>query len=100
MKDLAPTLLDQTPDAAAALLSDWTAARKLPAYRARQLLPRLWQRPVASWADATELPADLRAELDRELPLPRLTLATMQQSTDGTRKYLWRWPMEKRSNRS
>src|SRR6185503_12409138 len=45
---------------------------------------------VVSWAEATDLPASLRAELDREFPLPRLTPDTIQQSADGTRKYLWR----------
>jgi 23S rRNA (adenine2503-C2)-methyltransferase len=91
MKAEAPsTILDLTPEVAATLLAEWTTARKLPAYRARQLLPRLWQRPVASWAEATELPAELRAELDRDFPLARLELATSQHSTDGTRKYLWK----------
>lgn len=91
MKSVQPTtILDRTPDEAATLLTEWAAARGLPGYRARQLIPRLWQRPVASWNDATELPAELRAELERAFPLPRLELATMQQSADGTRKYLWK----------
>jgi len=46
--------------------------------------------PVATWADATELPEALRAELDAEWPLPRLSLEAEQRSTDGTVKYLWR----------
>jgi 23S rRNA (adenine2503-C2)-methyltransferase len=46
--------------------------------------------PVASWAEATELPATLRAELEPAHPLPRLREEVIQQSTDGTRKYLWR----------
>jgi 23S rRNA (adenine2503-C2)-methyltransferase len=91
MKSAAPsTILDLKPEDAARALTDWAAARGLPGYRARQLIPRLWQRPVATWSEATELPAELRAALDREFPLPRLELATMQQSTDGTRKYLWK----------
>jgi len=40
--------------------------------------------------DATELPATLRTELERDFPLPRLAADTVQQSADGTRKYLWR----------
>jgi 23S rRNA (adenine2503-C2)-methyltransferase len=84
------TILDQTPEAAAQALGSWAAARGLPAYRSRQLLPRLWQRPVPSWQEATELPAQLRAELERDWPLPRLAQETVQQSADGTRKYLWR----------
>jgi 23S rRNA (adenine2503-C2)-methyltransferase len=83
-------MLDLTPDQAGSTLAAWIAARGEPAFRARQLLPRLWQRPVGSWQDASELPAALRAELEREWPLPRLTLAHQQHSSDGTRKFLWR----------
>jgi 23S rRNA (adenine2503-C2)-methyltransferase len=62
----------------------------LPRYRAGQLLRRLWVSPVGSWAEATELPAALRAELDLAHPLRRLHADVIQQSADGTRKYLWR----------
>jgi 23S rRNA (adenine2503-C2)-methyltransferase len=55
-----------------------------------QIVRRLWVAPVERWAEATELPLDLRAALDRELPLPRLEADVIQQSADGTRKYLWR----------
>jgi 23S rRNA (adenine2503-C2)-methyltransferase len=54
------------------------------------MLRRLWQVPMSTWADATELPTVLRAELDQVFPLPRLVADTVQQSRDGTRKYLWR----------
>jgi 23S rRNA (adenine2503-C2)-methyltransferase len=84
-----PDLLGLTPDAARAALGEWLAARGEPAYRLRQVLPRLWRRPVPRWGDATELPAALRSDLDRAFPLPRLTLATRQVSTDGTEKFLW-----------
>ena len=66
------------------------ADRGLPRYRAGQLLRRLWVSPVESWARATELPATLRAELDLAQPLSRLHADVIQQSADGTRKYLWR----------
>jgi 23S rRNA (adenine2503-C2)-methyltransferase len=82
-------LLSLAPDAARAALGEWLAARDEPAYRLRQVLPRLWQRPVAQWADATELPAPLRAALHEAFPLPQLTLGTHQLSTDGTEKFLW-----------
>jgi 23S rRNA (adenine2503-C2)-methyltransferase len=84
------TLLDMAPGIARTRLSEWVTAQGLPSYRLRQLLPRLWQRPVGSWREVSELPAELRERLDRELPLPRLGLATEQHSNDGTRKYLWR----------
>jgi 23S rRNA (adenine2503-C2)-methyltransferase len=83
-------LLDLTPSAARQMLSTWVKERGLPPYRAAQIHRRLWQVPVRSWADATELPAALRIELDEMFPLPRLTGDTIQQSADGTRKYLWR----------
>ncbi|MGH9260326.1 MAG: 23S rRNA (adenine(2503)-C(2))-methyltransferase RlmN, partial [Acidimicrobiales bacterium] len=71
-------------------IAQWLAARGEPAYRLRQILPRLWQRPVARWEDASDLPAPLRAALATELPLARLELAAHQQSRDGTEKFLWR----------
>jgi 23S rRNA (adenine2503-C2)-methyltransferase len=82
-------LLAVTPAAASAVLQEWLAARGEPAYRLRQVMPRLWQRPVARWAEATELPAPLRAALDEAFPLLRLSLTTEQVSSDGTRKFLW-----------
>jgi 23S rRNA (adenine2503-C2)-methyltransferase len=87
---MAVDLLSFTPAAARTALAQWLATRGEPAYRLRQILPRLWERPVASWAEATDLPAELRNALDAEFPLPRLTLATHQQSSDGTEKFLWR----------
>lgn len=88
--DSVARLLDLPPADARARLAAWVAARGLPAYRAGQLLRRLWVDPVESWADATELPKGMRVELEAELPLDRLTLDVSQQSSDGTRKYLWR----------
>lgn len=83
-------LLSLTPDAARAALEQWLEERGEPAYRLRQVVPRLWQRPVPGWADATDLPAPLRAALAEAFPLRRLPLQTHQVSKDGTEKYLWR----------
>lgn len=82
-------LLSSTPDAARAALAEWLAARGEPAYRVKQILPRLWRRPVGSWEEATELPAELRGALAAAFPLRRLRLAERQVSRDGTEKYLW-----------
>src|SRR4051812_9273 len=84
------SLLDLTPRAAAETLRRWVEERGLPAYRAGQIQRRLWTAPVRSWAEATDLPLALRADLEASFPLPRLTPDTVQQSSDGTRKYLWR----------
>jgi len=88
----APTVLDLTPGAAQTALAEWLARRGEPPYRLTQLLPRLWQRPVRRWADATELPQPLRQALDAEWPLPALALEVRQVSRDGTEKLLWRLP--------
>ncbi len=82
-------LLSLTPDAARAALDAWLAQRGEPPYRLRQVVPRLWQRPVGRWDEATDLPAPLRAGLDGAFPLRRLTLGTHQVSRDGTEKFLW-----------
>jgi 23S rRNA (adenine2503-C2)-methyltransferase len=83
-------LLDRTPGAAREALHGWVERRGLPAYRVGQISRRLWQAPVARWAEATELPTSLREELARDFPLPHLTADVIQQSADGTRKFLWR----------
>jgi 23S rRNA (adenine2503-C2)-methyltransferase len=86
----ARNLLDLSPERAREALVEWVAERGLPSYRSGQMLRRLWQAPVESWEQATDLPSALRADLDQTFPLPRLTADTIQQSADGTRKYLWR----------
>ena len=82
-------LLSLTPDGARNELGEWLATHGEPAYRLRQILPRLWERPVARWADATDLPASLREALDQDFPLGRLAVAAHQVSSDGTEKFLW-----------
>ncbi len=83
------TLLDLAPADAAERLRAWVASEGLPGYRAGQLLRRLWVAPIGSWGEATELPKALRDRLDEAFPLPRLIADVIQQSQDGTRKYLW-----------
>lgn len=85
-------LLDVAPSEAQQLIATWVAARGEPAYRARQIFPWLWQRPVASWEDATDLPSSTVAALGQAAPIPRLQLDTQQTSSDGTVKFLWRLP--------
>ena len=82
-------LLNLHPVEAQATVAGWLNTHGEAAYRARQVFPRLWQRPVARWSDATDLPLALRERLDESLPLPRPTLATRQASADGTVKFLW-----------
>lgn len=84
------TILDLTPAAARERVAAWVAAQGLPRYRTDQIVRRLWVAPVASWANATDLPAAVREALERDLALPRLAPVTAQRSTDGTQKFLWR----------
>jgi 23S rRNA (adenine2503-C2)-methyltransferase len=82
---------DRSPADAAQEIAAWVAARGDPGYRARQIGERLWQRPVAAWHDATELPRTLQDALTSAHPVPRPVLAARQASRDGTVKYLWRF---------
>ncbi|HEX2779163.1 MAG TPA: hypothetical protein VHM30_06680, partial [Gemmatimonadaceae bacterium] len=83
-------LLDLVPSAAEERLRAFFASRGEPAYRARQVVRRLWAVPAASFAAMTELPIALREALDEAFVLPRLELAARQKSTDGTEKFLFR----------
>lgn len=82
-------LLDLAPEDARRQAAQWIAQRGEPDYRVEQIFARLWQRPVAGWDDATELPRPLRAALARAFPLARPRLEARQVSRDGTVKYLW-----------
>jgi len=82
-------LLNHVPGKAEQILAEWMAEQGLPAYRNRQVFPRLWQRPVGEWRDCTDLPKDLTRLLERDFPLYRPKQIEQQQSADGTVKYLW-----------
>ena len=85
-------LLDVVPSRAAAEVAVWLRRRGEPVYRERQILPRLWQRPVSRWREATDLPTALRDALEEAFPLPRPLERTRQRSSDGTVKFLWEFP--------
>ena len=72
-------------------IARWLEGLNKPAYRVNQILPRLWQRPVRTWDDATDVPRDLRERLNQDFPLPAPHLETEERSQDGTRKLLWRF---------
>ena len=65
------------------------AERGLPAYRAKQVVRRLWLNPAPDFEAITELPKSLRADLAAAFELPRLSIAARQRSTDGTEKFLF-----------
>ena len=83
-------LLDITPEHALSELNAFMAEESQPAYRAGQVLHHLWEKPVASFENMSTLPLALRERLARRFSIPRLAIDTDQQSTDGTRKFLFR----------
>lgn len=83
-------LLDLPPAAAIRAVAQWVTAQHEPGYRAGQIVSHLWNRPVRSWTDATDLPQPLIDQLEAMAPIRRLTLETRQISSDGTQKSLWR----------
>jgi 23S rRNA (adenine2503-C2)-methyltransferase len=82
-------LLNLTPAQAEERLSAFFAERAVPAYRARQVVRRLWVNPAADFDAMTELPRPIRVALGERFELPRLSIAARQRSADGTEKFLF-----------
>lgn len=82
-------LLDLAPSEAERVLREFASAHGEKPYRGSQVIPHLWQRPVGSFAEMTDLPAAFRELLAQHFTLPRLPLVAQQESTDGTRKFLF-----------
>ena len=69
----------------------WARDRKLPAYRAEQLLTRFYRSPAASFEEMTELPASLRGALAEEFVFSTVQPAHTAVADDGqTLKELYR----------
>jgi 23S rRNA (adenine2503-C2)-methyltransferase len=83
-------LLDLVPAEADARLRAFAADVGQPAYRAAQVVRRLWLNPAPSFDAMTELPTAFRGQLSEAFEIPRLHLLTRQRSTDGTEKFLFR----------
>src|SRR5260370_19910992 len=69
-------------------LTEFVESLGEPAYRARQLFAGLHQRRLRSFAEMTDLPKELRAELAERGVASTLTLESRYLSIDGTRRYL------------
>ena len=82
-------LLDLAPADAERVLREFAVAHGEKPYRGSQVVPHLWQKPVGSFAEMTDLPVAFRELLATHFELPRLPLVTEQRSTDGTRKFLF-----------
>ena len=84
------SLLDVAPNDAREQLAAFFQRVGEPAYRADQVVRRLWQNPASSFDAMTELPKALRTALAEQFELPRLDIAARQRSMDGTEKFLFR----------
>ncbi len=83
-------LLDLTPAEAESALRAFAEAHGVPAYRGSQAAKHLWgASPAATFDDMTDLPKDFRSLLAGHFAMPRLMLAAEQESSDGTRKFLF-----------
>ena len=83
-------LLDLTPAEAESALRAFAESHGVPAYRGSQAARHLWgSAPAATFESMTDLPKAFRALLAEHFEMPRLALATEQQSADGTRKFLF-----------
>jgi len=83
-------LLNLTPEDANDRLVAFLTERGEPAYRARQIVHHLWQKPVDSFEEITTLPTELRQALSVAFSMPRIALEASQKSSDGTQKFLFR----------
>jgi len=69
-------------------LAAWLGQRGQPAWRAAAIRRWLHGRRAASFADMTDLPRDLRADLDADFRIWTTTIAVHQRADDGTEKLL------------
>jgi len=60
-----------------------------PAFRAKQIYSWVYHKYVESFEDMKNLPKEMRQKLDEEFTLTPLKMLTVQDSKDGSRKYLF-----------
>src|SRR5699024_7023386 len=65
-------LLNLEPAAAAEVVREFAVEQGLQPYRAAQVLPRLWERPAASFDELSDLPKAFRTALAERFEMPRL----------------------------
>lgn len=63
-------------------------------YRVGQVLNWLYANRATTWDIMTNLPLKLRDTMKADCTLHTVTLARLQESEDGTRKFLWQLPDE------
>ncbi|MBN2721485.1 MAG: 23S rRNA (adenine(2503)-C(2))-methyltransferase RlmN [Campylobacterales bacterium] len=77
-----PTIYDYTQDELSSMIK--------PAFRVKQIWNWLYHRYVKSFDEMKNLPKELKAQLDNDFSLQPLEIATVQHSSDGSIKYLFR----------
>jgi len=83
-------LLNMLPGDAEQALRAFAIEHGEKPFRGSQVVRHLWQSPVDSFTDMTDLPLAFRGLLAEHFTMPRLALATSQTSIDGTEKFLFR----------
>ena len=83
-------LLNMLPSDAEQALRAFAIEHGEKPFRGSQVVRHLWQSPVDSFTDMTDLPLAFRGLLAEHFTMPRLALATSQTSIDGTEKFLFR----------
>ena len=66
-----------------------------PAFRANQIWEWLWKKNATSFYQMSNLPATLRSRLEQNFFIAELRISSVQQSSDGSRKYLFRFTDER-----
>ena len=73
----------------AALLLPISFNEKRACYRAKQIYHWVYQRGVCQFQEMTDLALAVRAWLEEHVSIDRLTQKSIDQSKDGTTKFLW-----------
>jgi 23S rRNA (adenine2503-C2)-methyltransferase len=60
-----------------------------PSFRAKQIYEWIYKKHVKSFSEMKNLPKDLRIELDEKYHFEPLKIATVEESIDGSKKYLF-----------
>ena len=91
-RDYRLDLLSLTPAELRARVGDFMKDRKQPAYRTEQVAAWVYGGEARSIAEMTNLPSELREELEEAFTLAELEPERVSRSSDGTAKHLWRLP--------
>ena len=71
------------------LAAELAAKFELEAFRARQIFPWIYKQRLREFDPMTDISKAVRDQLKEHFEVSRPTLEQVQQSVDGTRKYLF-----------